>query len=133
MSEPAHNLSNSFLAVRLLALREFPLAADQGAGPFLVAQHAVAPDDPEFEARDFLLTRQGTWLLVDDFFRLPWDRRSECALFPSAADVMVLLEQLPPRPAVERLESEAEDRGDEPAHGDVFDAAILRALRGEDG
>ena len=136
MSDTAHNLSNSFLAVRLLALHEFPPAAGLGGGPFLVVQHAVAPDDPELEPRDFLLTRRGTWLPVEDYFRLRPDRRGERACFPSAAEVIALLEHLPSRPTVERREG-TEGGGGDPAAGDppwddAFDAGLLRAIRGDD-
>lgn len=128
--ENLHTLTNSFLAVRLLALRELPSEADQGAGPFLVVQRGFPPDEVVPEPVDFVLTRRGTWLPVEAFVGLAWDAGRDLAVFPSAAEVMLLLEDLPPRPAIERerpggAEVEAES-GD-----DAFFAAVLRAVRGE--
>lgn len=135
MSETAHNLSNSFLAVRLLALHEFPAAADQGVGPFLVVQHAIDPEDPELEPHDYVLTRRGSWLRVEDYLRLPRDERGEWAGFPSAAEVITLLERLPGRPAVEPCPASAGANpppSEASAHGDAIDSALLRAIRGDD-
>lgn len=136
MSELSHNLSNSFLAVRLLALREFPRESGQGSGPFLVVQHALDPDDPEMEPAHFLLTRQGSWVRVEAYLRWSPDRRAERACFPSAATVIALLEQLPPRPNVERLVASGDGGGAPSAeatpHDDPSDSALLRAIRGDD-
>ena len=137
MSDSAHNLSNSFLAVRLLALHEFPKDAGQGSGPFLVVQRGIAPDDPEMEPDDFVLTLEGTWLPVEEYFAIAPDDRADRAWFPSAAAVIELLEKLPPRPAVERRKASADDAdtrpraADQPRDDDRFDAALLRAIRGD--
>lgn len=135
MSEPSHNLSNSFLAVRLLALREFPPEAGQGSGPFLVVQHGIDPDDAEMEPADFVLTLQGSWIRVEHYLQLSSDDRFERACFPSAAAVIALLEQLPPRPTVERRVASADGSDPPPAepasHGDPSDSALLRAIRGD--
>lgn len=129
--ETTHVLTNSFLAVRLLALREEPLALDRGSGPFLVVQHALHPELPEVDATDFLLTRRGSWLPLDAFVGLEWDEGRDLAFFPSAAEVMQLLEQLPSRPVVEPLPPRTRKASDEAdAADDAFFAAVLRAVRG---
>lgn len=134
MSEPsALKLSNSFLAVRLIALHEWPAMAMQGSGPFLVAQRALDPEDPSLDADDFLLTRGGTWLRFEMFLGLDWGLAREEACFDSAAEVMNLLEQLPPKAQVESRPARA-DGGEQPAGPlcrDVLSAAVHRAVRGK--
>lgn len=129
-------LTNSFLAVRLLALREIPCIEDQGSGPFLVVQRALDPELPVVEPIDFLLTREGAWVPVEAFDGLDWDAGRALAFHPSAADVMTLLQTLPSRPRVQRsVEAEppesttgADATGGGEA-GDTFYAAVLRAVR----
>ena len=128
--DPGRPLSNSFLAVRLIALHERREEEDKGYGPFLVAQRGIDPQDPEVEPDDFLLTRGGAWLRLQAFLEMGWEEGREAACFPNAAAVMMLLEQLPPRPQVER--PAAESRGT-PACGEVLPAAVLRAIRGGAG
>lgn len=129
--ETTHVLTNSFLAVRLLALREEPSALDHGSGPFLVVQRALPPDLPEVDATDFLLTRRGTWLPLDAFVGLAWEEGRELAFFPSAAEVMGLLEQLPPRPVVEPPPPKpGKASASSDASDNDFFAAVLRAVRG---
>ncbi len=128
--EDAHVLTNSFLAVRLIALREQATDADEGVGPFLVVQRGLDPEDPQVVPGDFVLTRDGMWLRVEAFVGLGWDDGHELACFPSAADVIRLLEDLPPRPTVARkLERRARQTGANTADDDFF-AAVLRAVRG---
>ncbi len=134
MSEPsASTLSNSFLAVRLIALREWPVMAMQGSGPFLVTQWALDPDDPGLDPDDFLLTRSGAWLRFESFLDLDWDLAREEACFDSAAEVMVLLERLPSKAGVERIPASS-DQGRRTANRacrEVLPAAVYRAVRGE--
>ncbi len=129
--ETTHVLTNSFLAVRLLALREEPLALDHGSGPFLVVQHALHPELPEVDPTDFLLTRRGSWLPLDAFVGLGWDEGRDLAFFPSAADVMGLLGNLPSRPVVESVPPASRGTSGNPdTSDDAFFAAVLRAVRG---
>lgn len=127
----ARNLSNSFLAVRLLALHEFPASADLGAGPYLVIQRGVDPSDAAMEPGDFLLTREGAWMPVGAFLGRPTPERRDQVCFPAAADVIELLGRLPARPRVLTLPP-ASPAG-EPAPGGALeadmDAALRRALR----
>lgn len=134
MSDPdVRNLSNSFLAVRLLALHEFPDTADLGVGPFLVVQHGIDPSNPCLEPDHFLLTRDGAWLPIVAFLGLPLQERRDRACFPDAAEVMNLLEQLPPRPRVVHENSlptdEACERSELVPSDDDADAALRRAVR----
>lgn len=130
--ETARNLSNSFLAVRLIGLHERRVDDERGLGPFLVAQRGIDPDGLEIEPADYLLTRDGTWLAFEVFLGLGWDEGRDLACFPDAAEVMRLLEQLPPRPKVERrpAPSRGGNEAEEPACGEVLQAAVLRAVRG---
>jgi hypothetical protein len=129
--ETTHVLTNSFLAVRLLALREQASTLDHGSGPFLVVQHALHPELPEVDPTDFLLTRRGSWLPLDAFVGLDWDEGREQAFFPSAADVMGLLKNLPSRPVVESVPPNSRGTPGSPdASNHPFFAAVLRAVRG---
>lgn len=96
-----HNLSNSFRAVRLLALREFPKNADQGSGPFLVVQKGIDPDSLDVEPRLFVLCKHGAWIRVEALEPLTWEEGQQLALFQVAAEVIELLGRLPSKPVVE--------------------------------
>lgn len=142
-SRTFHNLSNSFRAVRLVALREMPRDADLGAGPFLVVQRGIDPTALEVEPRDFVLTRHGAWVPADQLLPLDWDTAERHVLFPVAAEVMELLARLPSSPVVDRAPVwPAPDAGTPPATAGTtpaptdptgFRDALLRALapRGE--
>ena len=99
-----HTLSNHFQAVRLVSLHTWSAAAEfpdrDAHGPYLVAQKAYAPEDPTLTPDEFILGRSGAWLSVARFFQLPVsDRRAEY-LFATAAEVMAVLGELPPKPRV---------------------------------
>lgn len=131
--EETHVLTNSFLAVRLIALHEQPEFPDEGVGPFLVVQRGLDPEDVEVVPGDFVLTRNGTWLRVEAFVGLGWEEGHEMACFPSAAEVIRLMEELPPRPTVARG-SESQAESSDPDAGDqAFFTAVIRAVRGPSG
>lgn len=127
----ARTLSNSFRAVRLVALRELPPSADQGAGPFLVLQAGIPPGSLEIRSDHFVLTRGGTWTRLAAVECLDWDSSREKVLFPVAAEVMELLARLPSVPVVEPRPPGA-GRDDPPAAGS-FREALLRAVALEYG
>lgn len=120
-------LSNSFRAVRLVALHEFPRSADQGSGPFLVLQTGIAPGSLEVRPSHFVLTRRGTWLRLGAVERLDWETSREHVLFPVAAEVMELLGRLPAVPEVEASAAGEESLDASPAPGS-FREALQRAV-----
>lgn len=127
----ARNLSNSFLAVRLLALHEFPASADLGAGPYLVIQRGLDPSDTAMEPGDFLLTREGAWMPVALFLGRPTPERRDQVCFPAAAEVIELLGRLPAKPRVlpPLPDSPAGESARVGALESDMDAALRLALR----
>ena len=141
-----HNLSNSFRSVRLLALREFPKAADHGSGPFLVVQKGIDPSSLDIEPHLFVLCRHGTWIRVEALEPLSWEQGQQLALFPVAADVIEMLGRLPSKPVVEAAPPPqppapaSTDTPTPPQDGPAagappnssFREALLRAIRADD-
>ncbi len=127
----ARNLSNSFLAVRLLALHEFPASVAQGAGPYLVIQHGMDPSDSGMEPGDYLLTRGGAWMPIEQFLDQEEEDRRAQVCFPSASEVMELLDRLPGTPRVLPVEGAGREAGSGSAGASKaeVDAALLRAIR----
>lgn len=122
MSETAHRPSNSFLVIRLLALHEFPAAADQGR-PLPGRPHAIDPEDPELEPHDDeMLTRRGSWLRVRITSACPGMSAANGPAFRPRRKVITLLKRLPGRPAVERPGSAGDNLppSEASAHGDVL-------------
>lgn len=99
-------ITNSFQDVRLASLASWKQAAEfsprDHGGPYVVTQAGCDPEDPAMKADEFVLGRTGKWLSLGHFFRMPAAERRAEFIFGTAAEVMRLLEGLPPSPAVLR-------------------------------
>ncbi len=95
------NITNSFQDVRLVSLASWRQASeisprDRG-GPYVVLQEGYDPEDLKVIADEFVLGRSGKWLSLGHFYRMPVpDRRAEF-VFGTAAEVMGMMRDLPPK------------------------------------
>lgn len=123
------SITNSFQDVRLASLATWRQAnefnpRDRG-GPYVVLQDGYDPEDLKMIADEFVLGRSGKWLSIGLFYKLPvLERRSEY-VFGTAAEIMQVMSNLPPKVAVVRpgtkLEAEPATPATEP---DEMAAAI---------
>jgi xanthine/CO dehydrogenase XdhC/CoxF family maturation factor len=123
------NITNSFLDVRLASLAswkqasEFP-GRDRG-GPYVVLQEGYDPEDPKVTADEFVLGRSGKWLSLSLFYKMPVpDRRAEF-VFGTAAEVITLMRDLPPKVSVMR--GRPDETSEAPPATDEMAAAIHTA------
>jgi len=120
-----HNITNSFQDVRLASLSAWRDAAqiaprDRG-GPYVVLQPGYDPEDLRFTPDEFILGRSGKWLPLAHFYRLPVAERRAEFVFGTAAEVMSLMQALPPKVQILRPGGAA-DEG--PLEADEFTAAV---------
>ena len=100
------NITNSFQDVRLASLASWRQAneftpRDRG-GPYIVTQEGYDPEDLTMTADEFVLGRSGKWLSLSFFYQMPIpDRRAEF-VFGTAAEVMQMMSNLPPKAAIIR-------------------------------
>ena len=127
------NITNSFLDVRLTSLASWRQAneimpRDRG-GPYVILQEGYDPEDSKFIADEFVLGRSGKWISLGLFYKLPVDERRAEFVFGTAAEVMQMMQNLPPKVVVMR--GAPEPAGEEaPAQEDEM-AAALRAAKGK--
>jgi hypothetical protein len=69
-------------------------------GPFVVQQQGSMPGDPHSKPHDFLLTKEGLWLPLFAFIKLPTQERDELCIFSTAAEAVQQLEELAGTPAI---------------------------------
>jgi hypothetical protein len=101
---------------------------DRG-GPYVILQEGYDPEDSKFIADEFALGRSGKWISLGLFFKLPVDERRAEFVFGTAAEVMQMMQNLPPKVVVMRGAPKPE--GEEaPAEEDEM-AAALRAAKGK--
>jgi hypothetical protein len=96
-----HNITNSFQDVRLASLASWKQAneimpRDRG-GPYVVLQEGYDPEDPKMTADEFVLGRSGKWLSLSHFYRMPVPERRAEFVFGTAAEVMQMMSNLPPK------------------------------------
>jgi hypothetical protein len=100
------NISNAYQDVRLFSLHKWPEAAayqeSPGRGPYVVLQTGIDPDCLRASVQDFILGRDGRWLPVRLFLRLPQDTRRSLFVFGAVAEVVDVLRGLRGKPAIER-------------------------------
>lgn len=99
-------ISNDFTAVRLVSLRTWSAAStitprDQG-GPYVVTQEGYDPEDTKMLPDEFLLGRSGHWLSTRFFFQMPVAERRQEYVFGTAAEVALLMRELPPKAVIIR-------------------------------
>lgn len=97
-------ITNHFQDVRLVSLRTWPQAAEinprDHGGPYVVLQEGFDPHDMKMIPCEFVLGRSGKWLALAHFYRLPIpDRRAEF-VFGTAAEVIQMMGDLPPKPVM---------------------------------
>lgn len=130
------NITNHFQDVQLVSMASFSIAnevspRDRG-GPYVVLQAGFDPEDPRVIADEFVLGRSGKWMSLSHFFKLSVpDRRAEF-VFGTAAEVMKIMRDLPPRPAVIHPGAATPAEGEAP-EGDEMAAAIKAAKAGAGG
>jgi len=126
------NITNSFLEVRLVSLASWRQAGefsprDRG-GPYVVTQEGIDPEDMKARPDEFVLGRSGKWLSLGHFFKLPVAERREEFVFGTAAEVMQVMADLPPKAVIfrsgEPVEAEA---GTAKAEPDEMAAAFQAA------
>lgn len=121
------NITNSFLDVRLASLSSWKHAneitpRDRG-GPYVVLQEGYDPDDPKVVPDEFVLGRSGKWLSLGIFYKLPVPERRAEFVFGTAAEVMSMMQNLPPKAVVARPGALAQSEA-APAEGDEMAAAL---------
>jgi hypothetical protein len=97
-------ITNHFQDVRLVSLASWKQAAEfsprDHGGPYVVLQEGYDPGDAKMTPNEFILGRSGQWLAVGRFYRLPVpDRRAEF-IFGTAAEIMMMMRDLPSKVAM---------------------------------
>lgn len=89
-------ITNNYQNCELLNLKFGP----GGRGPFIVRQEGTPPGSMTFQNENFLLRKDGTWVINLAVFPLS-EKDKEQFLFDSSAEAMQLLEELRGEPMVE--------------------------------
>lgn len=93
-----HNITNSFLDVRLVSLASWTRAREfeprDHGGPYVVVQEGYDPNDTKFIAEEFILGRHGKWLSLGLFYHLPLPERQQEFIFSTAAEIMKMMSNL---------------------------------------
>src|SRR5438045_2711703 len=122
------NITNAFQDVRLVSLASWKQAnqimpRDRG-GPYIVMQEGYDPQDLTMIADEFVLGRSGKWLSIGQFYKMPVpDRRAEF-VFGTAAEVMQMMGNLPPKAVLLRGGEKDEEAPATAAPNDEMAAAI---------
>ena len=122
------NITNNFQDVRLVSLASWRAAAeitpkDRG-GPYVVMQDGYDPEDLTLTPDEFVLGRAGKWLSVGFFYKMPVAERRSEFIFGTAAEVMKMMADLPPKVVMMRPDTKKEAA---PAEGDEMAAALKAA------
>ncbi len=106
MNVHLHNITNSFLAVRLASLASWRQAKEINPrdrnGPYVVLQEGYDPEDLTMSADEFILGRSGKWLSLSHFFSMPVPDRRKEFVFGTAAEIMQMMSNLPSKPQIVR-------------------------------
>lgn len=100
------NITNDFHDVRLVSLASWRAAneiepRDRG-GPYVVLQEGFDPEDLTVTADEFVLGKHGKWLSLGYFYQMPVPQRREEFVFGTAAEVMEMMHNLPPKAVLMR-------------------------------
>ena len=130
-NENLRKISNNFQDVRLVSLAAWRQAAeisprDRG-GPYIVLQDGYDPEDVTAKADEFVLGRSGKWLPLAHFFRLSVPERRAEFVFGTAAEVMLMMSNLPSK--VEMLHRKAKEAAAEGAPANDEMAAAFQAAK----
>jgi len=126
------NITNSFQDVRLASLAAWRRAneispRDRG-GPYVVMQEGYDPEDLTMTADEFILGRSGKWLSLGLFYKMPVPERRTEFVFGTAAEVMQMMSELPPKAVIMRSGGAAES-GPAAAETDEMAAALQAGKR----
>ena len=126
-----HNITNSFLDVRLTSLASWRQAneimpRDRG-GPYVVLQEGYDPGDPKLIPDEFVLGRSGNWVSIGLFCQMPLAERRAEFVFGTAAEVMQMMDNLPSTVQVIRAGASAEGASASPEPDDM--AAALQVAK----
>lgn len=127
------NISNNFRDVQLSSLASWKQAAeinprDRG-GPYVVTQQGYDPEDPKLIPDEFVLGRSGKWIALGLFYKMPVPERRAEFVFGTAAEVMQMMSNLPPKASIARGKP-TDDAAPVPAEPDEM-AAALQAGRAQ--
>ncbi len=108
------SISNGFQDVRLASLASWKRASEitprDNGGPYVVLQEGYDPEDLRVIPDEFVLGRSGKWLSLSHFYQMPVPERQAEFVFGTAAEVMEMMRNLPPKVAILRPGSSAEPR-----------------------
>ena len=128
-----HNITNSFLDVRLASLASWKRAneispRDHG-GPYVVMQEGYDPQDLTMTPDEFVLGRSGKWLSLAYFYRMPVPERRAEFVFGTAAEVMQMMSDLPSEAQIMRRTPGSQGA---PANPDTDEMAVaFKAAQGK--
>jgi hypothetical protein len=127
------NITNSFQDVHLASLASWRHAneitpRDRG-GPYVVLQEGYDPEDMTLTPDEFVLGRSGKWLSLSFFYQMPVPERRAEFVFGTAAEVMQIMSNLPPKVEIIRP---GDDKKAEPTGAATDEmAAALQAGKGQ--
>lgn len=106
------NITNNFQDVRLASLSAWRQAheimpRDRG-GPYVVLQEGYDPEDAKVTPNEFVLGRSGKWLSLSFFYKMSVPERRAEFIFGTAAEVMQMMSNLPPKVEILRPGASAE-------------------------
>lgn len=124
------NITNSFQDCRLVSLASWSQAVDisprDRGGPYIVMQEGYDPEDLRMIAEEYILGRSGKWMSLGIFYKMPTpDRRAEF-VFGTAAEVMQVMHDLPPKAQILRPTDPSQEAA-APAEADEMAAAVQAA------
>ena len=73
-------------------------SAPDGRGPYFMRQTGYAPTSTTFKQDVFFLRRDGTWVINFSVLSLPDDTIRDNFIFPSAADIARLMDEIGSKP-----------------------------------
>jgi hypothetical protein len=124
-----HNITNSFLDVRLASLASWKQASEfsprDHGGPYVVLQDGYDPEDPKVIADEFVLGRSGKWLSLSLFYKMPVPERRAEFIFGTAAEVIQLMRDLPSKVSI--LRGRPGEANETPGQADEMATAIQAA------
>ncbi len=99
------SLSNDFQDIRLCSLHATANPRDEedpgGHGPYVILQKGIDPDDSTATVDEFILGRDGRWVTVGQFDRLPPEAQESRFVYPTAAEAVAVLQSLTGRAVVD--------------------------------
>jgi hypothetical protein len=100
-NENLRTITNHFQDVRLASLASWRQASeitprDRG-GPYVVTQEGFDPEDTSLTPDEFVLGKSGKWLSIGYFYKMPVPERRAEFVFGTAAEVMKMMGELPPK------------------------------------